>query len=343
MTFEALRLLAAGYQPAKLLHAALELGLFDALAGGPATAAELSRILGVDARATAIAANALVALEVLEGEAGGYRNGEAAERFLVSTSGEYRGEILRHLGRGWADWGALEGTWRTGRSPAAARPEALPEGPAALRHFILGMENLTRELAPHLADLLPLADCRRVLDLGGGPGNYALALARRWPELTAVHFDLPRVSAVARAFVAGQPGSDRLEFRVGDFRTDPLGEGYGAVWVSQVIHMLGEDGVRALLGRARDVLLPGGLLAIHDHFLDPGGTSPRSSALFGVHMLAVTEGGRSYGFLEVEGWLQEAGYVLAGRLDYGGPARVLLARTPRPERCSNSSSAGRRS
>ncbi len=323
VTFEDLRSLAAGFQPAKLLMTALDLGVFDILARGPATAEEVAAALGLDARATEIASNALVALGVLELRAGRYRNTPAAAEMLVRGSDGYRGEILRHLHRTWDNWSGLADAWRTGRS---GRSTGLPLDEQAVRHFILGMENLTRDLAPRLADLLPLDGCRRALDLGAGPGNYALAFVRRVPGLEVVHFDLPATSRVARGFLAGRDGADRISFVEGSFLEDPLGEGYDFVWISQVLHMLGEGPAADLVRRASDALAGGGTLAIHDHFLEPDRTGPQPAALFGVHMLVASEGGRAYAFEEMEAWLRKAGIEPVERIAYGGPHRILVGR-----------------
>jgi len=330
MDFDKLRGLATGFQPAKLLLVALDLGVFDHLDHGPdhgeLRAAEVAQRCGLDSRATRLALDALVSLGLLELAGDRYRNGEAARRFLVRGSPEYRGDILRHVHGTWEDWDGLERVWRTGRPALRRETQQLPSNAEGLRNFILGMENVTRDLAPLLADRLPLAGRKRLLDLGGGPGNYALAFVRRWPELHAVHYDLPATSAVAREFLAGQEGSERVSFAEGDFLASPLGEGFDFVWASQVIHMLGEEEVRDLLRRAADALAAGGILAVHDYFLEPDRTQPRPAALFAVHMLVATDRGRTYTFEEVEMWLREAGIEPFERVDYGGPARVLLGR-----------------
>ncbi|GAB4283723.1 MAG: class I SAM-dependent methyltransferase [Deferrisomatales bacterium] len=326
MEFEEIRELVAGFQPAKLVLAALDLGVFDALSTGAKDAGGLAAAIGADPRATEIAANALVALGLLEKGPAGYGNAEPARRFLVRTSPGYKGAILRHLHGTWGAWSALERTWRAGRRPPEDSGEGAEEDPERTRHFILGMENLTRELAPKLVPKLPLDGCRKVLDLGAGPGNYCLAFAQRLPEAEIVHFDLPEASAIAREFVAGKPGAERITFREGDFLRDPLGSGYDFVWASQIVHMLGEADAFRLIERVAEALAPGGRIAIHDHFLDESKTAPRWAALFGVHMLAVTESGRTYSFEEAEGWLRRAGVDPFRRVDYGGPSRILLGR-----------------
>jgi len=329
MTFDELRGVAAGFQAAKLLLVALDLGVFDLLDHGPLGAAEVAQRFGVDSRATRLALDALVALGVLELVGGRYRNADAARRFLVQGSPEYRGAILRHMHDTWEDWAGLGQVWRTGKPALHRGTQQLPSSAEGIRHFILGMENVTRDLAPLLAERLPLEGARLLLDLGGGPGNYALAFVRRWPQLHAVHFDLPATSAVAREFVQGHTESERISFREGDFLTSPLGEGYDFIWASQIIHMLGEGEVQTLVRRAAGALAAGGVLAVHDHLLDPDRTRPRLAALFAVHMLVATERGRTYTFDEVETWCREAGLEPVERIEYGGPARVLLSRRPR--------------
>jgi hypothetical protein len=90
--------------------------------------------------------------------------------------------------------------------------------------------------------------------------------------------------------------------------------------------MLGEGDLQRLLARIAGATAPGGVLAIHEHFLDADKVSPRSAALFGVHMLAATRGGRTYSFEEMETWLPPVGFAPTERIDYGGASRILLAR-----------------
>lgn len=326
MTFEELRSMAAGFQPAKLLLEVLDVGVFDLLAHGELGAAEVAQRFGLDSRATRLVLDALAGQGLLELGERGYRNAEPARRFLVQGSPEYRGEILRHLHNTWEDWNELGETWRTGSPALRRKTQQLPSTAEGMRHFILGMENLTRDLAPSLADRLPLEGRTRVLDLGGGPGNYALAFVQRWPGLEAVHFDLEPTSEIAREFLQGKSGAERVSFVEGDFLSSPLGEGYDFVWASQIIHMLGEEEVQALFRRVSAVLLEGGILALHDHFLESDRTRPATASLFGVHMLVATARGRTYSIEEAGHWLRGAGIEPQGVLDYGGPARVLLAR-----------------
>ena len=63
---DALRLAANGYYFSCAIYAAVNLGIADALAGGPRTAAELAEELGIDADATERVLRLLVSVDLFE-------------------------------------------------------------------------------------------------------------------------------------------------------------------------------------------------------------------------------------------------------------------------------------
>jgi SAM-dependent methyltransferase len=323
MGFDELHKLASAFQGAALFHSALELGVFNLLGRGPKSATQIAEALALDARATGVALNALVSMGILEKDGDNYANGDDTAAYLVEDAPAYRGAILKHMKNTWQDWAELSDTWRTGTARCSRKEGSIPKDPEQIKNFIVGMENITREIAPMLAERLPLEGCKSILDLGGGPGNYVLEFARRCPEAKIVHFDLESTSALARGFIEGKPGSERIELMVGDFMVDDLGEGYDFIWLSQVLHMFGEEDARELVARAAGALAVGGKLCVHEHFLNEDKVSPPSATIFGVHMLVATPGGRSYSFGEVQGWCTAAGLKAIERIDYGGYTRVL--------------------
>ena len=58
----------------------------------------------------------------------------------------------------------------------------------------------------------------------------------------------------------------------------------------------------------------GGQLFVHEFLLDADRTRPLTAALFAVHMLVMTAGGRAYSGAEVAGWLRECGLVDVGEV-----------------------------
>ena len=87
VTPESILKVAIAFMAAKHLFVASEVGLFEALAAGPATIEELASQTGVPSRTIAIAAAAMVSLGLIEQDGDHYHNGEPAAAFLAGKPG----------------------------------------------------------------------------------------------------------------------------------------------------------------------------------------------------------------------------------------------------------------
>lgn len=305
--FRDLMRLVHGFEAAKIFLVANDLGLFRHL-GSARRAAELAAELAVDARALELVMNALVAIGLLVKTDDGYCNAPVAEQFLGEAG--YRGSIFRHIHHCWDSWNDLAGVLQRGGPDLVRETVIMHEQAEWNRDFIRGMDDVTRELAPQVVAQLDLGGARRLLDIGGGPGTYARAFLDLHPQLEEVTvFDLPFALAVAAERITGFPRSASVRLVSGDFHHDPLGDGFDAVWISQVLHSQGEAGCHQLIGKAVQALTPGGRLFIHEFLVDDSRTRPVSAALFAVHMLVMTAAGRTYSGSEVAAWLREHGLV----------------------------------
>jgi len=94
--------------------------------------------------------------------------------------------------------------------------------------------------------------------------------------------------AIAQRHISEAGLSDRVRVRVGDLRTDELGEGYDLVLVSAICHMLDEDENRDLLRRCSKALAPKGRIVIREFILDPNRAGPPFATLFALNMLVGT-------------------------------------------------------
>jgi SAM-dependent methyltransferase len=311
---------AHGYQRSMALFVALRLDVFSALARGPADARSLARTVSADPRGLTILLNALVAARLLLKTGEKYRNAPVAREFLSSAPRSKRSILLHHLDC-WGEWTGLEKKVRGGRKGPGRPPDYQD-------NFIRGMEDNARERAVAVARRIPLRAGERVLDLGGGPGTYAVEWAKRYPGAQVTVFDTPETLRVTRKILKEKGVSRLIRLLEGDFKKDPIGGPYDLVWISQILHAYSEKDCIALLRKARRSLAPGGRAAVQEFLLEDGGTSPPGPAFFSVHMLAVTEGGRAYTGREIASMFRSAGFrkIASGRPDSRGVGIVSAAR-----------------
>lgn len=301
--------LASGFQAAKVFLTANDLGLFLALGSGERTAEALAAELEVDRRALELLLNALAGLQMVDKEGERFRNRPVIEEYLGKPE-SYRGSIFRHIHHCWDSWSRLPEVIRSGQPDFAAEANALGDNDEWTRDFINGMHDVTCELAPQVVPQLGLDSARTLLDVGGGPGTYAAAFLDAWPGLEKVRiFDLPESLAIGRARLEASGLAGKVDFCPGNFDHDPLPAGNDAIWISQVLHSQGEAGCRRLIGNAVANLNPGGRLLVHEFLLDDDKVAPTMATLFAIHMLVMTEQGRTYSGAEIGGWMAEAGLV----------------------------------
>src|SRR5207344_439502 len=86
---------AYGFMGSKALFAALEIGVFAALAEGPRTADDLAAAFGLDVRRLATLLRALAGLGLVVEDGDGFRNAPAAQRHLVPGARGDIGEYYR--------------------------------------------------------------------------------------------------------------------------------------------------------------------------------------------------------------------------------------------------------
>jgi hypothetical protein len=308
MEFRELARVNGGYAEARILHAAVSLGVFDALDAGGRSAAEIARRLATDARATELLLNALVAMRLVHKDGAAFKETEVSRTFLANTSPSSYAGMIRFDASLWALWERLEESVRSGRP--ARTPDMFQGSPEETARFIDGMASLVRARgdARILGETLDLGRARRLLDVGSGPGTYPLEFCRRHPELQVTIFDLPATLDVTRRHLAGSGLEDRIRLVPGDYRRDALPGGHDTAFLSNIIHGEDEATNRRLMERLYTALSADGRVFIKDHITDESGTSPAPAAIFSITMLLLTHG-RDYAYGEVRAWLLAAGFA----------------------------------
>lgn len=117
-------------------------------------------------------------------------------------------------------------------------------------------------------DLLPQDEREyRVLDLGCGNGVLSELVLRKIPRSFVVCFDLTeKMLQACEKKLSAYAG--RFELRQGDYRTDPIGEGYDIIMAGLTLHHLPKAERRRFYPTIYSGLHSGGLLLTRDIIID---------------------------------------------------------------------------
>jgi predicted O-methyltransferase YrrM len=313
--------LSGSYWQTFTLHAGIKLNLFSQFGGGRLSAGEVAQQLGTDRRGTTMLLNALTAMGLLEKSSHRYSATDAASKFLDKSSPAYIGHMIMHhhfLADTWARMDEAVTTGRPLRSRAA-------NGSASKREaFLMGMYTLASQQAPEIAGKIDLRGRKRLLDLGGGPGTYAIHFCRQNEALEADIVDLPTTREFAERAIRKYGLEERIRFIEGDYVESAIKGRYDVAWLSHILHAEGPDVCQRIAHKVEAVLEPGGIVAVHDFILDDSMDGPLFPALFALNMLQGTQQGQTYSEPQIRSMLEAAGIRRIERLAYRGPTESSI-------------------
>jgi 2-polyprenyl-3-methyl-5-hydroxy-6-metoxy-1,4-benzoquinol methylase len=296
----------SGYQPTCVLMTANELNLFDAVAENPVSAEQLAFRLSLSLKGTERLLNALAGMGIVDKLENSYQLNDEWKPF-VTRSGERSMNQWISLISGHLDvWTQLPEYVRKGK-PLKSIMEMLGSDPDRMRAFIDAMHNKGLKAAWMVARECPIGEAKHLLDVGGGPGTYALEWCKMHPHLKATIFDIPSVTQVADEYITRYGLQERVKTLAGDFNTDSLGKGYDLILLANVLHMYDEKHSQELVGKAVAALESGGRIIINGLCTDDTQTGPLMDVMFSLNMGMNTPGGRAHPVGENVAWLEEAG------------------------------------
>jgi SAM-dependent methyltransferase len=330
-TFDDFRDAITTYRLPRVLVAALELNIFAVIGTDSWTIPDLARDMKVSERGLAILCRNLAMAGVLKKKGETYSNSRLGATALNAQHPAYREDYLRLITGHWADWGRLLESVKSGLPLNHDEPDE----PDYRRQFTWAMHHRTLETAPKIAAQINLRGVRTLLDLGGGPGTYAMAFLAKNPTLRATVCDRPAALDVAKEIASTHKAGRRLSYLPLDMMTEAIPGNYDVIWYSNVLHIYSPGDNQTVFRRALTALNPGGRLLIQDAFLhDREGLFPEEASLFAVSMLLFTERGNTYSAADTRAWLTAAGFgrikvlrMKKGTEDWEGG--ILEARAPK--------------
>jgi hypothetical protein len=232
-TFDEFRDAISAYRLPRVLLAALELDLFTTVGDRSWTIYDLAKELKISERGLSIVCRNLAAVGVLHKQGASYRNSRLGATALNAEHRAYRGGYLDLIKRHWADWVRLLESVRSG----LPINHDIPDSPDYRRQFTWAMHHRTLEIAPAIAAQIPLARSKTLLDLGGGPGTYAMAFLAKNATLRATVCDREAALEVAKEIASTHKARRRLSYLPLDFLKEHIPGSYDVIWYSNVLHI----------------------------------------------------------------------------------------------------------
>lgn len=298
------------------LHAAVKLDIFTVV-GEKGTGGEIAaKRLNTDIDATIRLFDAMTAMGLLEKENGVYTNTKPSRAFLCKDAPGYLGHIIMHHHHLVQGWSMLDQAVTTGNP---VKPRSHETDHEKREAFLMGMFNIANNLAPKLVPRINLSNRKQLLDLGGGPGTYAIHFCRENPHLSATVFDLPTTRPFALKTIEAFGLSDWIDFIPGNFLEDDLPKGFDAAFLSHIVHGESPEDCAGIINKTASELEPGGMIIIHEFILNRHSDGPLFPALFSLNMLLGTQKGRAYTEGQLGKMLSDAGFKRIRRIDFNSP------------------------
>lgn len=339
----------AGFVYSQILYACVRLKLFDLLALGPDSSANIAAALKLPVDSTERLLEAAVSLRLVE-RRGGERYGLGAlgaamvgnpavgamvehhsllYADLCDPVGLLRGERgPTKLSRYWTYTPGVEtrGAEMSGNAaPGADSPAAETGGRAA--DYTQLMANSQPLVAEEILDAYPLARHRCLLDLGGGDGSFVVEVAKHAEQIQLILFDLPPVARRASKRFEALNLESRARAVGGDFLADDLPRGADVISLVRVIHDHDDAPAAAILRAAFRALPERGVLLLAEPMMGTPGAEPVGDAYFGFYLLAMGRG-RPRTPSHLQRLLRDAGFASAQLMRTRQPlqSRLIVAR-----------------
>ncbi|MEP6748896.1 MAG: class I SAM-dependent methyltransferase [Bacteroidota bacterium] len=170
---------------------------------------------------------------------------------------------------------------------------------------------------------------KKILDVGGNTGKWAIASAKFSPDIQITIMDLPGQLNVARKKIADLSLSDRISFSPVNIldETVKFPTGFDAVWMSQFLDCFSEAEIVSILRRCRDAITDDGCVFILEPFWDKQRFEIAAFCLHqtSLYFTALANGNsQMYSAETFLACVHEAGFEIAEQTDNIGLSQTLL-------------------
>jgi hypothetical protein len=311
-----MRGLLMGFVVSRALQVAAELGVADALAGGPKQRSAIARDVGADPATLHRLLRALASFGVFEEQTDGrYANTPRSELLRSDVPGSMR-NLARMYGDAapWQAWSGLEHSVRSGE-PSFAHVHGTPmfeflaAHPESARRFDEAMVASSRLMNAAIVEAYDWAQFGTLVDVAGGMGSTLAAILRANPALRGVLFDLGHVIERAREHLREQGVAERCSTQSGSF-FDAAPAGADAYFMKHILHDWSDADCLRILGNCAKAMSDRAKLLVCEKLVPPG-NGFSVAKIMDLVMLVQTDGGRERSEAEFRELFERAGLRLA--------------------------------
>lgn len=299
--------IAQSYGQSAALMAAVELGVFTAIARGAGTFDEVAtavRILPTNAERLLVL---LCAAGLVERENGRLRNASDVARFLVQGEPGYMGPWITFTKPQWNAWGRLAEHLRV---PALKTMGSLADFTVAdARRYHQATYSIGMGAGRRFARQVDLSRRHQIMDIGGGSGAYCIQAAKAYAHIQGVVLDLAPVCEIAREFLAENGVADRVRAQPCNFVTDPFPTDCDVAIMASNLPMYSRPVILSVIRKTHDALLPGGQMHLIGETTNDERTGPWGPAYWGLGQAISESEGLAHSESDVTGYFRSAGFT----------------------------------
>jgi acetylserotonin N-methyltransferase len=297
------------YQPIAI-SVALELRVFEGLKE-PADVATLRQRTGYSERGLTALLAMLKCLGMLDRRENAYQLNEVSRAYMLKDSPFFWGPFFARMSWSLPAHKLLLDNVRDDRTSETRAAEGWESGQvdeAQAKAVTDFMHCHSIAAAVGMTQSCDFSGVRRLLDIGGGSGCYATAIAGANPAIEATIMDLGTVCNVAKSYIAKAGLSHRVNTQAVDMFREPWPTGYDAHFFANVFHDWSLTTCAALAASSLAALEPGGRICLQEMLLDDSGDSPAIAVAFSLLMCLGTKG-QQFTFAQLKDILARAGFT----------------------------------
>jgi len=156
------------------------------------------------------------------------------------------------------------GEWQTIYEGLSQLPEQVQKSWFAFDHFF------SDDAFPRVLSKVYKNGIKKILDIGGNTGKWAIASTKYSPDVSITIMDLPGQLNVAKVKIEQLGLSERVSFLPVNIldETIQFPKGFDAIWMSQFLDCFSEDEIVSILRRCYEALDDDGVVIILEPFWD---------------------------------------------------------------------------